>query len=74
MPEDPHPLDRLARAIAVGSIDTYEAAVRAVTDVERTIGGSAPYEPLAVAADRLADVTRDAAAIQLSTVRWILDL
>jgi hypothetical protein len=76
--ESPHPhplpLERLARAIAAGSIDTYEAAVRAVTDVERTVGRSAGYEPLGVAASRLADATRDTAAIQLSAIRWILDL
>lgn len=74
MLEFPHPLERLARTIAAGSVDTYEAAVRAVTDVERAVGRSAPYEPLGVLATRLADVTRDTAAIQLSTIRWILDL
>jgi hypothetical protein len=74
MPEDPHPLERPARAIAAASIDTYEALVRAVTDVERAVGRSAPYAPLRVAATRLADVTRDTAAIQLSTIRWTLDL
>lgn len=74
MPEYPHPLARLARAIAAGSVDTYEAVVRAVTDVERAVGRSGPCEPLGVAAARLADLTRDIAAIQLSTIRWILDL
>jgi hypothetical protein len=72
--ENPHPLERIARATAAASIDTYEAAVRAVTEVERAVGRSLPYEPLGVAAARLADVTRDTAAIQLSTIRWILDL
>jgi hypothetical protein len=74
MPQNPHPLERLARAIAAGTIDTYEAAVRAVTDVERAVGRSVPYEPLGAAAARLADLTRDTAAIQLSMIRWILDL
>ena len=74
MVENPHLLERVTRAIAAGSIDTYEASVRAVTDVERAVGRSVPYEPLSVAAARLADVTRDTTAIQLSTVRWILDL
>ena len=71
---NPHPLVRLVRALAAGSVDTYEAAVRAVTDVERAVGRSVPYEPLGVAAARLADLTRDTAAIQLSTIRWMLDL
>jgi hypothetical protein len=74
MLDNPHLLERLGRAIAAASVDTYEAAVRAVTDIERILGRSVPYEPLGVAAARLADVTRDTAAIQLSTIRWILDI
>jgi hypothetical protein len=74
MSHDPHLLERLARAIAAASIDTYEATIRAVTDVDRILGRSVPYAPAGVVAARLADVTRDTAAIQLSTIRWILDL
>jgi hypothetical protein len=65
---------RAARAIAAASLDTYEAAVRAISDLERAMARAVAYEPLSSVAGGLADLTRDAGAIQLSTIRWMLDL
>jgi hypothetical protein len=65
---------RTARAVTAANVDTYEAAVRFVTDLERIVARTAGDEALALVANGLADLTRDMAAIQLSTIRWILDL
>ena len=61
------------RAIAA-NLDTYEAATRLIVDLDRMVARNATAPPIALAAGRLAELTRDAAAIQLSTMRWMLDL
>jgi hypothetical protein len=63
-----------ARAAAASSIDTYEAAVRAVTELEWSLARSGLCEPISSLTRAWADLTRDATAVQLSTARWILDL
>lgn len=69
-----HPLHRTVRAVAGGIVDTYEAGMRMVVDLERLVARMAPSGPFAWTAADLADLTRDATAIQLSTIRWMLDL
>lgn len=63
-----------ARAIAAANIDAYEAATRAVTELEWLLARSTVCEPFGALASAWAGLTRDATAIQLSTSRWILDL
>ncbi len=65
---------RTARAVAMANVDGYEAAVRVVIDLERIVARTAAFEPVSAFAGRLADLTRDTAAIQLSAIRWMLDL
>ena len=55
-------------------LDLYESGVRSVTDAQRELARTAACEPMRSLAAACADVTRDTAAIQLSTVRWLLDL
>jgi len=62
------------RAIVAANLDTYEAATRLIVDLDRMVARNATAPPIALAAGRLAELTRDAAAIQLSTMRWMLDL
>jgi len=61
-------------AIAAANLDTYEAATRLIVDLNRIVARNTTMEPIAFVAERLAELTRDAAAIQLSTIRWMLDL
>jgi hypothetical protein len=65
---------RTARAVTAANIDTYDASVRFLTDLERIVARSAGDGALWLVATGLADLTRDVAAIQLSTIRWIFDL
>jgi hypothetical protein len=55
-------------------LDLYESGVRSVTDAQRELARIAAWEPIRSLAAACADVTRDTAAIQLSTARWLLDL
>jgi hypothetical protein len=70
----PDVADRTARAVAATSIDVYEATIRAVTELEWLLARIAIFEPAGSLARAWADLTRDATAVQLSTVRWTLDL
>jgi hypothetical protein len=63
-----------ARAIAVATLDGYEAAIRALCELEWALARVAGWEPLTSFAEACASLTRDAAAVQLSTARWCLDL
>ena len=55
-------------------LDLYESGVRSVTDAQRELARTSAWEPIRSLAAAWADVTRDTAAIQLSTTRWLLDL
>ena len=55
-------------------LDLYESGVRSVTDAQRELARTTACEPIGSLAAACADVTRDTAAIQLSTARWLLDL
>jgi hypothetical protein len=67
-------VQQTAKAITAANLDVYEAATRAVTELERLLAGSAVYEPISSLAQACAEMTRDATAVHLSTARWILDL
>jgi hypothetical protein len=74
-----HPLlhpgtHQTARALAAAHLEVYEAAVRAVTELEWLLARTAGYEPTSSVARACANLTRDATAVQLSTARWVLDL
>jgi hypothetical protein len=68
------PAHRAARAVASATVDTYEASMRMVSDVERILARTVEYEPISSLATDIADFTRDATAIRVSTIRWMLDL
>ena len=63
-----------AKAITAVGIDVYEAAVRTVTELAWFVARAVANEPISSLVRACADVTRDTAAIQLSTARWMLDL
>jgi hypothetical protein len=63
-----------ARALTAAHLETYEAAVRTVTDLQLLVGRSALCEPIGSLARSWASLTRDATAVQLSSARWILDV
>jgi hypothetical protein len=65
---------QMAKAIAAANLDVYEVATRAVTEFQQSLANAAAYEPISSIARACADMTRDATAVQLSMVRWILDL
>ena len=70
-----HPIThKTARALAAAHLDVYEAAVRAVTELEWLLARTAVHQPTSSLAHACADLTRDATAVQLSTARWVLDL
>ena len=62
-----------ARAMTEAQLDAYEAAIRAFTEVPATVAGTAVCEPVSsIAASRIR--CAHAAAVQVSTARWMLDL
>jgi hypothetical protein len=69
-----HITDSKTAALVEASLDAYEAAARAASELEWALARSSRLEPFSALAGTCADVTRDAAAIQLSTARWLLDL
>lgn len=62
------------RAMTAAHLEAYEAAARSVTELQLQLGRSAGCEPIGSLARGLANLTRDATAVQLSSARWILDL
>lgn len=62
------------RALTAANLNVYEAATRAVTELEWLLARTAVHEPIRSLARAWADLTRDATAVQLSTARWMLDL
>jgi hypothetical protein len=59
---------------AEACLETYETAVRAVTDAQLTAARAIEVEPVRAALASSAHLTRDIGAAHLSAVRWILDL
>jgi hypothetical protein len=56
------------------ALDTCESVARVVSEVEWSLARSAGVEPLSSWLAVSADATRDATAIQLSALRWLLDV
>jgi hypothetical protein len=67
-------VDGTVWAIARANVDTCDAAARALTELQWLAARSAGYEPFGALVRAWADLTRDTIAVQLSTVRWLLDL
>lgn len=63
-----------ARSISAANLDSYEAAIRALTELEWMLAGALVTEPIRSMAAAWADLTRDIAAVQLSIARWVLDV
>jgi hypothetical protein len=59
---------------AEACVDAYEAAIRAVTDVQLNAARAIAVEPARSVLASCAHLTRDIGATQLSSVRWMLDV
>jgi hypothetical protein len=62
------------RPVAAAAVDTYEAGVRAATDLQRHFARAIGAEPLRSFATASADLTRDLGAVVASRARWLLDV
>jgi hypothetical protein len=62
------------RPFAAAAVDTYEAGVRAATDLQRRLARTVDAEPLHSVATASADLTRDVGAVVASRARWLLDV
>jgi hypothetical protein len=62
------------RPLAAAAVDTYEAGIRAVTDMQRRFARTVDAEPLHTIATASADLTRDVGAVVASRARWLLDV
>lgn len=62
------------RPLAAAAVDSYEAVIRATTDVERRLARTVAAEPLHSILTASADLTRDVGAVVASRMRWVLDL
>lgn len=71
---DPSAVHEAVKATAAASVDTYEAAARAAIELQRLVAHSAIYAPFGVVARAWTDLGRDAVAVELSMIRWLLDL
>jgi hypothetical protein len=59
---------------SAGFVDSYETSMRALTEMQRTVAGVIDLEPARSIAAGCADLTRDLAATQVSSARWLLDV
>jgi hypothetical protein len=59
---------------AEACLDAYETAIRAIVDAQLGAARATPVKPVRSALASSAHLTRDLAAAQLSSMRWILDL
>jgi hypothetical protein len=62
------------RPLAAAAVETYEAGIRAATDLQRRAAQAIPAEPLHTIATASADLTRDVGAVVASRARWLLDV
>lgn len=62
------------RPLAAAAVDTYEAGIRAATDLQRRFARTVDAEPLHSVATASADLTRDVGAVVASRARWLLDV
>lgn len=59
---------------AEACMDSYEAAIRALTDAQLSIARAVEVESVRAVFASCAEMTRDIGATQLSGMRWILDV
>ena len=71
---DPGAVNQTAKAAAAATVDTYEAAASAAIELQWLVARSAISAPCGAALRAWADLCRDTIAVQLSTMRWLLDL
>jgi hypothetical protein len=71
---NPSAVHEAVKATAATSVDTYEAAARAAIELQRLVAPAVIYAPFGAVARAWTDLERDAVAVQLSTIRWLLDL
>ena len=62
------------RTLAAEAVETYEAGLRATTDVQRHFARVVDVEPLHSVATASADLIRDVSAVFVSRARWLLDV
>jgi hypothetical protein len=62
------------RPLAAAVVDSYEAGVRAVSDLQRRAAAAVGTEPVHSIANASADFTRDVGAVVVSRARWLLDV
>jgi hypothetical protein len=55
-------------------IDAYEAAIRSAADAQVAVAQAVDPQPARSIAALSAELTRDVGAVQVSTLRWILDI
>jgi hypothetical protein len=55
-------------------IDAYETGIRALTELQWSVARVIDLEPVRSIASSCADLTRDIAATQVSSARWLLDV
>jgi len=60
--------------LAGAAVDTYEAGIRAVCDVQRKVAAAVDLEPVHSIATASAEFTRDIGAVVASRTRWLLDV
>ena len=63
-----------ARAALAASIDAYETGVRTLTELQWSVARVIDLEPVRSIASACGDLTRDIAATQVSSARWLLDV
>ena len=62
------------RPLAAATVDAFEAAIRAATDVQRQLAAATTLEPIQSTLRASADYTRDLGAVIASRSRWLLDV
>jgi hypothetical protein len=55
-------------------VESYEAGIRAASDLQRKLAAAVGVEPVHSIATASADLTRDIGAVVASRARWLLDL
>jgi hypothetical protein len=74
MPCHLDPAGEAVRSVAAASLDVYEAWIRALTEVEHAVAAAVAWAPTGALVGAVAEATRDMGAIQLSNMRWLMDL
>jgi hypothetical protein len=62
------------RPLAAAAVDSWEAGVRAASDLQRRTAAAVALEPVHSIANASADFTRDVGAVVVSRARWLLDV